>query len=76
MHIMMIIYLKEALTFIKIGKSKELQNIGDAKITTSASSVKIVKLSKNSSFTVFDTIYVTETYLIECGFLLDETMLQ
>lgn len=74
MHIMMIIYLKEALTFIKIGKSKELQNIGDAKITTSASSVKIVKLSKNSSFTVFDTIYVTETYLIECRFLLDETM--
>lgn len=34
--------------------------IGNAKILTSASSVRIMKLSKKDSLTVWDTLYVTE----------------
>lgn len=51
-------------------------NIGDAKILSSASSVKIIKLSKNDTLTVFDAIYVTKKIVSKselCKFLLDET---
>lgn len=54
--------------------------MGDAKILSSNSRVKIVKLPKNDSLSVFDTIDVTENWFIInklklCVFLLDESVI-
>lgn len=54
--------------------------MGDAKILSSNSRVKIVKLSKNDSLSVFDTIDVTENWFIInklklSVFLLDESVI-